>query len=40
MEGQLYESGLKLNVTSFDQLERYIQRELTSKERMEGVANE
>lgn len=40
IEGQLYDSGVKLNVTSFDQLEAYIQHELTNRNRREEVANE
>lgn len=40
IEGQLYNSGLKLNVTSFDQLETYIHRELMNRERKEEIAND
>jgi len=39
LEGQLYETGTKLNVTSFDELRAYIQQELSGISLLE-VANE
>jgi len=39
LEGQLYETGTKLKVTSFDELRAYIQQELNGVSLLE-VANE
>ena len=40
LEGQLYETGKKLNVTSFEDLRTYIKQELNGVQPMEGVINE
>ena len=40
IEGQLIETGKKINVTSFDELQRYIKQELGDLFLQEGFNNE